>query len=192
MLHLPVMPKSEPPKPISDVIEAVLGAIHVDSDFAAGQAATLRLLIPVLNVLTTGTPKTKEGALRWVMRHPKKALQEMAGELIEISSCTLRQFQRLFPSTPVLLKNQWITSSGATARSYDESYHVSFSKILGSIVVAVADESLVVTRNKVAAVTTQMIQGRNGLLGRLTKCRSRIERGLSQPAEGSGRDNQRL
>ncbi len=172
----PVPP--EPPKPISDVVEAVLGAVHVDSDFTAGQAATLQLMSPVFSVLTNCTQVETESALNWVLKHPKKALQEMAGELIEISSCTLSQFQRLFPNDRVLFKNRWTTATN------DESCHVSFSKILGSLVVAVADESLAVTRNKVSSLTTQMIQGSHDLVGRLAKCRSRIERGLSN-ADGS-------
>lgn len=185
----PLVPQSEPPKPISDVVEAVLGAIHVDSDFAAGQAATMHLMSPVFNLLTNGTHETKESVLQWVMRHPKQALNQMAGDLIEISSCTLHQYQSIFPNTPVLFKDRWITTHGATSNN-DELCHVSFSTMLGSLVVAVADESLAVARNKVSSLTTQMIQGRNGLIGRLAKCRSKIERGLSQVAlsEGSGKE----
>jgi hypothetical protein len=159
---------AEPPKPISDVFEAVLGAVHVDSDFYAGQAAAIQLMSPVFGVLKNTTKGSKGSSLSKIVKHPKKALQEMTGELVEISSCTESQFRSSFPEEPVLFKNRWKLAAN------DESCYVSFTRILGSVVVAVADESLAVTRNRVSSLMQQIIEGRDDLMRRLATCRSKL------------------
>jgi hypothetical protein len=77
----------DPPKAISDIVEAVLGAVHVDGGFCDGQAAALRLMSPIFNVLLEARKEKKKISLK----HPKKVMQEL-GEILELYSSSESDF----------------------------------------------------------------------------------------------------
>jgi hypothetical protein len=162
----------DPPKPISDVVESILGAVHVDGGFAAGQKATLHLMNSVFQVIEKAAKESGVGVLDKVMKHPKKLLQEISGELLEIVSCSEPKFATLYPEGRVLYRDTWRRPTN------DVSCYVSFVKILGTLVVAVADESLVVSKNNVSALIAHALKANPDLIERFKICRSTVESGV--------------
>jgi dsRNA-specific ribonuclease len=66
---------TDPPKATADIMEAVLGAIHVHAGFEQSKEAALRILRPVLSL-------AKETSL--FIQHPKTILQHLTGELMSV------------------------------------------------------------------------------------------------------------
>lgn len=72
---------TNPPKPLADVIEASLGAIHIHGGFAEGQQATEKVLEPVLDLLEkTG------GNYEQILQHPLRKLYEIGGKLLSLTA----------------------------------------------------------------------------------------------------------
>jgi hypothetical protein len=138
----------DPPKAISDVVEAVLGAVHFDGGFCDGQAAALQLMSPILNVLLKARKEKKEISLK----HPKKVMQELGGELLELYSSSESDFAMSERKTDVLFGGKW-----GNAHT-DGSNFIATAEILGSIMAAVSDPSAIVGRNKACALIVSTLQ----------------------------------
>jgi dsRNA-specific ribonuclease len=157
---------TDPPKSISDMAEAVIGAIHVDGGFAAGQRACLRFMSPMLDVLLKAQRANKEIRLK----HPRKAMQEMAGELLEVNLERGPYFASTSPDIDVLVQGgKW----GRTSK--DGNSFVGSVGILGSILTGVSDTSEKVARNKVCALAVCTIETNPELCDRLKTCLRRLE-----------------
>ena len=185
----------DPPKPIADMVEAMLGAIHVGSDFESGQAATMHLMSSVFSVFKQASEEGEGGldAFLKIMKHPKKSLQEMTGQLLEVMVCSEHEFASsfdddegedtiamsttTFPAIPQILhKDEWRNVGGGGG---SESCYVSFVSLLGRPLVVVADESITVARNKASSLVREAIERNPGLQNRMAKCRSTVESGLT-------------
>jgi dsRNA-specific ribonuclease len=159
---------TDPPKSISDMAEAIIGSVHVDGGFVEGQTACLQFMSPVLNVLLKARKKNKDICFK----HPRKIMQEMGGELLELN---------------VNRESDLVISEGGTEISFpggkwgqasrDGSSHVASVSILGSIVAGVSNPSATVAKNKVCALTVCTLEANPGLRDRLQTCRSRIKSG---------------
>jgi dsRNA-specific ribonuclease len=66
------------PKPMADLIESVLGSIHCDGGFEAGQNAALRLIDPVLT-------HCKQVGIDKIRRHPKQEVLEFGCGLLSVA-----------------------------------------------------------------------------------------------------------
>lgn len=178
----------------------MLGAIHVASGFESGQTATMNLMSSVFSIfrqaLVEGADKLRD--LIMVMKHPKKSLQEMSGQILEVIVCSEHEFASsfdyeedreyednvvtrtsMFPSTPQILhKNEWRNAMRGN-RARTESCCVSFVSILGRPLVAVADESSTVVRNRASSLVAEALEQHTNLLNRVGKCRSTVESGLT-------------
>mmetsp|Transcript_20591 Transcript_20591/g.46723 ORF Transcript_20591/g.46723 Transcript_20591/m.46723 type:complete len:353 (+) Transcript_20591:2-1060(+) len=190
----------DPPKPIADMVEAMLGAIHVGCGFKPGQAATKKLMSSVFSKLTLASSAGvgKLDALLKIMKHPKKSLQEMTGQLLQVMVCSEHDFASSFddneddelrenvartkntnPAIPqILQKGQWRTpvcSNGGGS----QSCNISFVSILGRPLVAVADDSITVARNRASSLVREAIENRPDLKNRMASCRSKVENGLT-------------
>ena len=88
---------SDPPKVIPDVVEALIGAVHVDSGLHNGQKAALCVIEPLLQSLShllTSEFNNMTGLL-----HPKQNLYEMTGGIVSVRVYKEDVFRRLgFPS----------------------------------------------------------------------------------------------
>ncbi|GKY93953.1 hypothetical protein MPSEU_000362200 [Mayamaea pseudoterrestris] len=73
---------SDPPKCIADILEAVLGAIHVHGGLAQSQKAALHILQPVLDLMSNQCSIIRES---YFTRHPKSRVHELSGELVSIA-----------------------------------------------------------------------------------------------------------
>jgi endoribonuclease Dicer len=72
--------ESHPPKVLADVCESILGAVHLDGGFDAGQKAALTVLRPFLDLVE----KQKLLGLPSFPRPPKHELEELGGRLIQV------------------------------------------------------------------------------------------------------------
>lgn len=68
---------ADPPKVAADVVESLIGAVYMDSGFAAAMEAVIRIVSPMLKILQQMYAKNE----RFVMMHPRKAMQEIGGSL---------------------------------------------------------------------------------------------------------------
>ena len=69
---------TDPPKILSDVVESVLGAVHMDGGFDEGQTAVLSLMAPILKAM-------KETQCAKLLTHPKTSLNELGGLFLRIN-----------------------------------------------------------------------------------------------------------
>ena len=162
----------DPPKAISDIVEAILGAVHVDGGFEQGRRAAIHLLSPILNVLL----KSREDKRDISLRHPKKMLQELGGELLELHCCLESEFYKRNAKTFVLLNGRW----GHAHR--DGSNFVATVEFLGNVIVAVSDSSSVVGKNRACALVVRALQENPKLRESLHMCRAKVESGFSRAA----------
>ena len=72
---------TDPPKCIADILEAVLGAIHVHQGFDHSHKAALRMLRPILSLICKHDG-SHDGL---IIRHPKTTLQQLTGNLVSVS-----------------------------------------------------------------------------------------------------------
>ena len=143
-----------------------------------------------------------------VMKHPKKSLQEMTGQLLEVMVCMEHEFASSFIEEEenivsatmssavipqILHKNEWRNPvpSGDGGDGVDTSY-VSFVSILGSPIIAVADESITVARNKASSLVREAIERQSELEKRMASCRSKVESGLTFALRNQRRNQQQL
>lgn len=158
---------TDPPKSASDVVESLLGAVHVDGGFAAGQAAAKRALAPLFAIVDKG--RNDFGALLKILKHPKRALQECAGELVDLTSLNEFAFTSTSStSTPVLCNNRWDCPTN------DGINHVSAVTMLDSLLVGVADESHAISRNRACAIMVEALESNPELKQRIAACQSKI------------------
>uniref|UniRef100_A0A448ZDB2 Dicer-like protein 1 n=1 Tax=Pseudo-nitzschia multistriata TaxID=183589 RepID=A0A448ZDB2_9STRA len=183
----------DPPKPIADTVEAVLGAIHVSSDFKSGQTATLKLMSPIFSVIKKASDDGIErfGEVLRAIKHPKKSLQEISGQIFQVIVCSEHEFASFFeyedeivptstaaPLVPQILhKNEW--RNPARGNGEHEGCYVSFISMLGYPLVAVADESITDARNRASSLMREAIQCNPTLQNRIKKYRSIVERNLT-------------
>jgi hypothetical protein len=198
-VYLP--PFLDPPKPIADIVEAVLGAVHVDSDFESGQAATMQMMSSVFSVFKQALTEKGGGidAFLKIMKHPKKALQEMTGQLLEVMVCSEHEFASSFLDDEennitipqILHKDEWRNPTRGGDGGGNDTCYVSFVSILGFPLVVVADESATVARNKASSLVREAIEQHSELKKRIGICRSKVESGLTLALRSQRRNQQR-
>mmetsp|Transcript_4940 Transcript_4940/g.14103 ORF Transcript_4940/g.14103 Transcript_4940/m.14103 type:complete len:664 (-) Transcript_4940:96-2087(-) len=152
---------SNPPKVLADVVEALLGACHVDGGFRVGQQSTLFVVKPVLQTLkaTNHTSEcgsrllVKEGA----MMHPKQVLTEM-GSFLKVRVCAEADAAKE-PAFPLWRKTGW---SQALSSGNDTVCRVT---CLGVHLGAVVESSSIVARNRGCAIISEVLRRNPKLLG---------------------------
>ena len=80
---------NNPPKVIPDVVEALIGASHVDLGFEEGQKAALHVLHPIIKSILNPS-LSLQGIL-----HPKQHLYEMTSGIIRVRAYKSERFHRL-------------------------------------------------------------------------------------------------
>ena len=151
-------------------MEAVLGAVHVDGGFREGRKATLQVLDPIISFLRQARRDRREVSVK----HPKKVLQEMGGEILELSSATESEFALSRGHTLV-----WFGRHMGEADREGSNYIASI-ELLGSCVLALADGSPVVARNRACALMVVFLENNPEIFARFKKCRYDIESNMYQ------------
>ncbi len=183
----------DPPKAIADVVEAILGAVHVGSKrgFECGQYATRFLTSSIFAVFEQASARgpCALNSLLKTIKHPKKNLQEMSGQLLDVMVCTENDFVSSyherdensttnFPIPQILERGEWRNAvRGIETRG--DSCQVAFISILGRPLLVVADESITVAKNRASSLVREAIEHRPELQKRLAECRSNVECGLT-------------
>ena len=74
---------SDPPKVVPDVVEALIGAVHVDSGLNNGQNAALHVIAPLLQSLSHLLAHDSSTGLGGLL-HPKQNLYEISGGIVSV------------------------------------------------------------------------------------------------------------
>ena len=164
---------TDPPKVAADIVEALIGAVFMDSGFESGIDASLRILEPMCSALQA--IRDKDSSI--VMVHPKKVLQEIGGSVLELKVIREDKFASLKPTTPLWLGKRW-----GTARP-DGTCFVACIECLGTAIVSVSDPSIEVAGNRACALMVEMLTRDSGLLARLKTLRTMVESCSSREAK---------
>jgi hypothetical protein len=151
-------------------VEAVLGAVHVDGGVSEGLKAAHHILRPVLGFLVSNTAIG--------IKHPKKSLQEMGGELLELSVSREADFAVSKDGVAIWVGRQW--------READKegSNYVASIGFMGSTLLAVLDVSALVARNRVCALMVTILEQNPELLSRFRAARFQIETAMDMKDKG--------
>lgn len=87
---------SDPPKVIPDVVEALIGAAHVDLGFNLGQQAALNVIEPIRQSISSisVSPDPSKGSLEGVL-HPKQHLFELTNGIVRVRAYKSERCRRL-------------------------------------------------------------------------------------------------
>ena len=178
------------------MVEAILGAIHVSCSFESGQEATRHLMSSIFSMFIRASSEGSSSldTLIKTTKHPKKSLQEMTGQLFDVMACSEHDFASSYHdddedesdintimnlSIPqILYKDEWRNPLCGVERGND-SCEVAFVSVLGQPLVVIADESITVAKNRASSLVREAIVRRPDLEGRMAKCRSEVESGLT-------------
>jgi len=132
----------------------------MDGGIQAGLEAAVALLRPVLEVISNCRGEID-------LEHPKKRLQEMAGSLLVVDT----MWEDTFPEDVPLV-------DGSLWRYADPygTHAIGYVHFMDKILVAVADPSRAVARNKACAVMVQILASKTALQHQLHDLRSSVER----------------
>jgi dsRNA-specific ribonuclease len=173
---------AEPPKSIADIVESLFGAIYTDGGISQGLRAASNMLAPVCNALL----KRKQENKKICLTHPKKALQALMGEVLELETAWENEFAVEQTRTQVLDGTAWRLADPFSSNA------VGYVHFMESILVAVSDPSATVARNKACALIVQALQTNPTILEHLQELRHRVESVLASKArsanEGEGYD----
>lgn len=157
---------TDPPKVAADVVEAVIGAVYMDGGFASGILAVnnvLSSLLPVLEKLYAKNSKL-------IIMHPRKALQEIGGNLLAVRVVREEDFALQQPKANVWLGRRWGTASQDGHRT-----HVGSVYCLGSLIVSILESSSEVAGNRACALAVAMLKKYPKLLSRVQEGRTLVE-----------------
>ena len=168
-------------------MEAVLGAVHVDSDFSEGRKATLQILDPILGYLKEVQGEQKDVSVK----HPKKVLQEMGGEILELLSAeesdfALQQLQSAGEDNDEQNNSSSCTTTKVWFGKYmdvadkEGSNYIASIELLGTCILALADVSPIVARNRVCAMMVAFLERNPEILSRFKACRYNVESSMFQ------------
>jgi hypothetical protein len=170
---------TDPPKPLADLTESILGAVHLHGGFLAGQKAALHVLKPVLDRLATDESDPLQ-LMRF--RHPKKLLHERCGQLVTLVT-TLDDGRHL--------ENASDTDPSSTDAFRDPStFAVDGQQRFVTSVMCHGECLLSV--NRAAHVFLTMLDQNTELAARLKSAQARVDGGLSQDGGKRGGKKKRM
>jgi dsRNA-specific ribonuclease len=163
---------TDPPKCIADVVESVLGAIHVYAGFDKGKKAALQTIKPIMDLLY---PENKSNTYSPLVRHPKKTLHELVGKWIRFVSSTEGEFSKQHGDRMVL----WSGTSWCKAHREGRRY-VSVAQCDGVSLLSVVDRSKHVATNRASALILAVFLASPTLSGRFQAIRSKEQQHLTK------------
>lgn len=168
--------RTDPPKPVSDLVESVVGAVHMDGGFAAGQAAATRMFASVFATFSRALKDNKLDPLVAQLTHPKRALQEITGKLLDLVVCNdAFNSTDARSATPVLYKDRW-----SRVKKGNASQVVSAIKILDTVLIAATDESSTVSKALSSSLVVKAFLDNSELLQRIAACQSKIAKAATE------------
>ncbi|KAG7344127.1 RNA helicase ERCC4-like protein [Nitzschia inconspicua] len=159
---------TDPPKTVSDLVESLMGAIHIDGGYEAGQAAAKKILAPIFEIVISTAMESKSTLVNTLM-HPKRALQEVTGELLDLTSTNeVACASNASDSIRVLYHERW------DHPNHHGASNISTLTFLNNPIIGVADESLSISRNRACLLIVQALNEHPKLKERVAQCQSRI------------------
>jgi len=160
---------TDPPKCLADIVESVIGAIYMDGGLASGMAAALTILAPICEALS----KWKDEGRYIDLAHPKKTMQELVGSLLLLSSTWEDNFATSTSARQVLEGNSWrpVDPYNSNAVGHVDMNH--------STLVAVADASVSVARNRACGIIVALLRSNPALMEKLGDLRRRVESAIT-------------
>ena len=147
----------------------------MDGNFDAGQAAALLMLDPIFQIIDESIHENTIATTMQCMLHPRRSIQEMAGELLDLQHFSEASCAGHVPdATHILSGNSW------SVKSEDGSGYVGAIKMLDSTLVAVNGDSTVLSCNRAALLVTRALRDNPLLRERLAKCQANVARGPSR------------
>jgi len=147
---------TDPPKVISDVVEALIGAVHVDSGFHYGQRAVQHVIKPLLQPISCLLTCEYNGLTS--LLHPKQNLYEMSGGIISVRAYKEDAYHRLKFSSP--LCNFGNRSCGGAG-------YVGVVRCKQIILATAVEKSKLAAINVVCELTVQILKEDPSIISRL-------------------------
>lgn len=157
------------PKPMADLVEALLGSIHCDGDFKEGQRAALRVIAPILALYKQSGSK---------ISHPKRSLLEFGGDIFTIATMTEKKLINNGERCEVLRGSHLVPADR------DGRNNLVVVRCLGFIIVAVADRSVSSATNRASALLLGVLDSNPVLVARFGAARSRMLSGIDRKTKG--------
>ena len=146
------------------MVEAVFGAVHVDSGFIAGQLSVSYVLKPILSAVASALASRSTDVVRdkaRSMMHPKQFIHEMAGGIIQVKAWREESFALRQIQCPVWRKNHWSTGKKEGNGS------IGLIDSFGIDIVGVAETSSHVARNRTCAIAMEIFMANSDLIDKL-------------------------
>jgi hypothetical protein len=157
---------TNPPKCLADILEAVLGAIHVHGGFEQGQKAALFILQPLLSLILSENRRDQGSPL---IEHPRTALCHFGGTLISLECLTEGEYFKS-EADPVWTGRGWVQACQEGQR------RVSTVRCCGVKLLSLVDSSNGVATNRACALILAVLRSKPGLLEQLCGFRATIDR----------------
>ena len=138
---------SDPPKPLADVFEALVGAAHVDGGYDAGQLAVKTIMGSIFEAVESFGGDARN------LSHPITKLNQLAGHLFEIEVQREDDFVRRHgPEARLWTKDHWKTGD-KSGSSFVGTVH-----IMGEQIMSVVDPTWKGARNRACAFTVAALE----------------------------------
>jgi len=155
---------TDPPKSISDMIEAIFGAVHVDGGFIPGQQAVSHVMKPILDALVTALVSSNIDEMKnkaQNMMHPKQFVHELAGGIIHVKAWKEEAFALRKRNCPIWRNTCW----GVGEKEGNGS--IGLIESFGIDLVGISESSSHVARNRACAIAMEVFAKNNDLIEKL-------------------------
>ena len=160
---------TDPPKAISDIVEALFGAAHVDGGYEAGQKAVYYALGDILSAVQNAETSDLEKFLQY----PKRALLTELGGLVSLES---KIDESPSPSTNMIDTPVW-SDDGWTQANTEKIGQVSSLTLLNYPLLAVADRfASPAASNRTSAFFMKFLSKHPSIRNRVIEVKANIQR----------------
>ncbi len=164
-LYATVLDFVDPPKSLSDVVESMFGAAHVDGGFEAGQHAVGTVMDPILDALRkallTRNNSTDLKTKAREMMHPKQYVHELAGGILNVKAWQEEDFAIRRRHCPVWRNGDWITCEGTGNNS------IGLIESFGIDLVGIEEKTSHIARNRACAMAMEVFETNTDLITKL-------------------------
>jgi dsRNA-specific ribonuclease len=154
---------TQPPKAAADVVESVLGAVHIHGGFQCGQRAVLTVLRPVMKMVASLDSYSTER----LICHPRKSLLELGdNKVLTIRLDEEDVFSCEYPKAYVLDGGRFTSVHREGKRT------IASIDCLGTLVVSVADDIPCSAENRACTLVLTVLRNESGLFRRFCEARA--------------------
>jgi len=155
---------TDPPKPLSDIVEAMFGAVFVDQGLEAAQASVQFAMNPVVDSLTKALKHRNINDMQSKARamvHPKQYVHELAGGILNVKSWREDIYSAKKRNIPVWKSGIW----GLGNR--EGSNYIGLIESCGIDLLGIEEQSSHVARNRACAITMEIFEKNPDLIDKL-------------------------